>query len=144
MVRLVAAAKGLAVGVPTVCISVAGELVYLKSSSRYCIGTGLDPEFDCNAGLTFLGRFEDVVVLFALLLALGPLLAWGFLLPLPGLYVIPPFLTTFVDIWMRHAGLPLEFLLVAPFAGYPVIAVLSAGRRRKAPAPSPSSGRPKV
>jgi hypothetical protein len=41
-----------------------------------------------------------------------------------------------------YAGLPREFLFVAPFVAYPVIAALTAGRRGKAPAPAPSPGSP--
>src|SRR5215813_6458150 len=98
LIRLVAAAKGLAVGVLTFCFSVVGAYAYAmwRSSASACIGTGLDP--DCNAGVAGPGRlFEGVVVLSALMLVLGPLLAWAFLLPLPGGYVIPPFLTATVD-----------------------------------------------
>ena len=139
--RLVAAAKGLAVGVLTLTISaaiwVAGGLALLKSWSRPCIGTGLDPA-ECNSGPTSSEIvFGGAVVLFALLAALGALLAWGFLLPTPGWYVIPAFLIAFVDFWCCNAGLRSGLLLVAPFVAYPVIAALSAGQRRNAPAPAP-------
>jgi hypothetical protein len=130
-IRLAAAAKGLAVGVPTVCISVLGAFAYLNSRSGGCISTA--PDVICDTGLTSFGlTVELVVVLFALMLALGPLLAWAFLLPRPALYLIPPFVGELVYVLVRYAGLPLEFLLVAPFAAYPVIAALSAGRRGKA------------
>jgi hypothetical protein len=83
-----------------------------------------------------------LVVLFGLMLALGPLLALGFLLPLPGGYVIPPFVTATVDSLLWYAGVPREFLLVAPFASYPVVAVLTVDRRRKTPAAALSPGSP--
>jgi hypothetical protein len=138
LIRMVAAAKGIAVGVPTLFISAAGELMYIRSNSRICIGTGMGR--GCNAGLTAFGiELRDVAVLFVLVLALGPLLAWGFLLPRPALYLIAPFVAAFVDIPMRSTGLPKEFLLVAPFAAYPVIAALSAGRRRTAPRQAPDA-----
>jgi hypothetical protein len=135
-IRLVAAAKGLAVGVLTLCFSVIGAYAYAMWRSSACTGFAPDPE--CNA----VTSFGIVVVLFALMLVLGPLVAWGFLLPLPGGYVIPVFLTAFVDSLMLYAGLPREFLLVAPFAAFPVVAALTADRRRKAPAPAPSPGSP--
>jgi hypothetical protein len=131
--RLVAAAKGLAVGVLTLCFSVIGGYAYAMWRSNACMGFAPDPE--CNA----VTSFGIVVVLLTLMLVLGPLLAWGFLLP-PGGYVIPVFLTAAVDSLMLYAGLPREFFLVAPFAAYPVIAVLTADRRRKAPAPGAIAG----
>src|SRR5215472_5309369 len=95
MVGLVAAAKGLAVGVLTLCISVAGAFAYLNWRVSACpleeMAIGRHPSCDQElAGLS--GLFEVVVVLFVLLLALGPLLAWGLLLPRPALYLIAPFL----------------------------------------------------
>ena len=51
-------------------------------------------------------------------------------------------MAAFVDIPMRRTGLPDEFLLVVPFAAYPVIAALSAGRRRAVRAAAPSRGSP--
>jgi hypothetical protein len=139
--RLTAAAKGLAVGVLTLTISgaiwVAGGIALLKVWSTPCIGTGLDPA-ECSAGRTsFWIVFGGAVVLFALVAALGALLAWGFLLARPGWYVIPAFLIAFIDIPVLQAGVRSEFLLVAPLAAYPVIAALSAGSRRNAPAPAP-------
>lgn len=119
-IRLVAAVKGLAVGALTVSFSVAGALVFATWRSGACASTAPDPE--CGA------RESGILlsVLFALMLVVGPLLAWGFLLPLPGGYVIPPFLTAFVDSLLLYAGLPREFLLVAPLVAYPVVAALTA------------------
>jgi hypothetical protein len=124
-IRLVAGAKGVAVGVLTVCFSVIGAYAYALWRSRACTGFAPDPE--CNA----VTSFGIVAILSALMLVLGPLLAWGFLLPVPGGYVVPVFLTAFVDSLMLYAGLPREFLLVAPFAAYPVVAAVTADRRRK-------------
>ena len=136
-IRLVAAAKGLVVGVLTLLFSVAGAFVFTtKWRVGACMGFGADPACEVRESGILL------VVLFGIMVALGPLLAWGFLLPLPGGYVIPPFLTMFVDVWVLVAGLPREFLLVAPFAAYPVFAALTADRRRKSPAPTPSPGSP--
>jgi hypothetical protein len=135
-IRLVAAAKGLAVGVLTVCFSVIGGYAYAMSGFSACRGFGAD------RGCTTVTSVSIVAVLLALMLVLGPLLAWGFLLPLPGGYVIPAFLTATVDSVLLCAGLPREFLLVAPFAAFPVIAVLTADRRRMSPAPAPSPSSP--
>jgi hypothetical protein len=135
-IRLVAAVKGLAVGVLTVCFSVIGGYAYAMWRSTTCMGFAPDPE--CNA------RESGILlsILFGLMVVLGPLLAWGFLLPLPGGYVIPPFLTATVDSLLLYAGLPREFLLVAPVAAYPVVAVLTAERRHKASVPARSPGSP--
>ena len=141
-IRLVAAAKGLAVGVLSVGISIVGWFAYLDWRSGGCPAQYPD----CNAGLEALGFwFEGALVSFALLLALGPLLAWAFRLPRPALYLIAPFLAGFVEVLVlraARAGLPREFLLAAPLVVYPVVAALSAGRRGKAPAPTPTSDSP--
>src|SRR5690349_6970574 len=105
--RLVAAAKGLAVGVLTLTISVAiwvaGGVALLKAWTNPCIGTGLDPG-ECNSGLRPSEILFGAVVLFALVAALGELLAWGFLLPRPGWYVIPAFMIAFAEILVLRAG----------------------------------------
>ena len=135
LIGLVAGAKGLAVGVLTLCFTIAGAFVYETYwGPSPCLGNGMDNE--CDTAVRDLGI--SLVVLFSIMLALGPLLAWGFLLPLPGGYVIPPLVTMFI-VPLVYAGLPREFLLVAPLAAYPVVAVLTAGRRRKIRAPSPGS-----
>lgn len=120
--RWVAGAKGFAVGVLALCLSVAGALAYVNSRSNSCAGIGLASE--CGSGRTELAILLSV--LFALMVVLGPLLAWGFLLPLPGGYVIPPILTAVVDIPLLYADLPRPLLLVAPLVAYPVTAALLA------------------
>jgi hypothetical protein len=152
-IRLVAAAKGLAVGVLSLAISVAGAYAYATWRSSACPFEegGIAQHPGCNQELAAFGVwFEVAGVLFFLLLALGPLLAWVFRLPLPGRYVIPPVLTAVVDALVLCSGLPstihplvrrvTDFLLVAPLLAYPVIAARNAGRRREASAAAPSMG----
>jgi hypothetical protein len=74
------------------------------------------------------------------MLVIGPLLAWGFLLARPALYLIPPFLAVGFDVLVVRQNYGLLDLI--PFAAYPVIAALSTGRRGTAPAPATSTGRP--
>jgi hypothetical protein len=135
-IRLAVAAKGVAVGMLALLLSGAGAWVYLISRSHACASTEPNPE--CSA------RESGILlsILFCLMLVLGPLLAWGFLLPLPGAYVIPPFLTATVDSLLLYADGPREYLLVAPVVAYPVVAALTADRRRKTRAPALSSGSP--
>jgi hypothetical protein len=131
-VRLVAAAKGLAVGVLTLAISLAAAYAGGARSLSACpFEEGGIVQPHCNEELGGLGiLYLLVVVLFALPLALGPLLAWAFQLPRPSLYLIAPFVACLVDV-LAPLGLP----DLVPFAVYPVIAALSSGRRREIPDP---------
>jgi hypothetical protein len=137
-IRLIAAARGLAVGVLTFGLAIAGALAYSSWRSR----AGCPAQHaDCNAGLAALGIWSEVAwVFFFLLVAVGPLLGWLFRLPLPSRYVLPPFLTALVDVLALCAHLPWEFLLVVPLAAYPAIAVQNANRSREASSPAPSPG----
>jgi hypothetical protein len=133
--RLVAAAKGLAVGVLTLGISGGGAFAYLTWRSSGCPAE--HPQ--CHAGMEALGELaEGAMVLFALLLTLGPLFARAFRLPHPARYLIPPVLALLFACLVIRQHVGLNGLI--PFVAYPVIAALSAGERREVPAPEPSSG----
>jgi hypothetical protein len=129
-IRLDAAAKGFMVGVFALGISIAGSLVY----TNWWENAGCPANFsDCGtAGMEgFAILIEEAVAGFFLLVALGPLLAWAVRLPRPGSYVLPAVLSVIIDVPVACAWryVPWEFLFVAPFVAYPLMAVWNSDRR---------------